>query len=179
MGKPNYDTVMQARELYEEARRVYLESHGWRATSDTPGCFWLWTKLFKGRRILVDVDLAAEMQRFYGSDSWPFAPDQYGSAEFLLGECETWSKDLPERASLLTAMQHGYALGEQISMEEERASSPAQAQDTDAAPQEAKEDPHRLPEWFRALAMHLPPGRRHDASARMLKVMEDLEGHLP
>ncbi len=38
------DDVLHAREMLEFEVDDYLRSKGWKHTSTTPGCFWLWCK---------------------------------------------------------------------------------------------------------------------------------------
>jgi len=40
----------------------YLREHGWNYTSNTPGCFWLWTREWDGKVLAVSKELALRMQ---------------------------------------------------------------------------------------------------------------------
>jgi hypothetical protein len=42
---------------------AYLRGAGWNHTSDTPGCFCMWERKIKGRRLLVSQDTALRMQQ--------------------------------------------------------------------------------------------------------------------
>lgn len=50
------------REELDMETMVYLTNHGWKQTCDTPGSLWLWTRLYKGKTILVDETHALAMQ---------------------------------------------------------------------------------------------------------------------
>lgn len=54
--------VRHARETLEFAVNAFLRSAGWKSTSHTPGCFWLWEREIDGRRVLVDKDTALGIQ---------------------------------------------------------------------------------------------------------------------
>jgi len=74
MRKKSDSEIGIAKQELEAAQHRYLRSHGWRYTSDTPGCLWMWVKLCElgGDRanpttepcwIMVDTDTAISMQR--------------------------------------------------------------------------------------------------------------------
>ncbi len=64
---------MRAREVWlkieqlnadlEEARPRFLRLSGWRNTSSTPGCYWLWVKEFDGIQYAVDESTAIRIER--------------------------------------------------------------------------------------------------------------------
>lgn len=63
MSKLSYQQVLDARNEAEETARRYLRSHGWKHTSSTPGCLWMWEKATEdGRIILTDTKTAVAMQ---------------------------------------------------------------------------------------------------------------------
>jgi hypothetical protein len=41
----------------------FLRSRGWKSTSSTPGCYWLWTREWKGMTLMVSQDMAFAMER--------------------------------------------------------------------------------------------------------------------
>jgi hypothetical protein len=41
---------------------AYLTSKGWRHTSDTPNCTWVWVKEWRGQNIWVNRATAVDMQ---------------------------------------------------------------------------------------------------------------------
>lgn len=74
MRKKSDSEIETARQDLETAQHRYLRSHGWRYTSSTPGCLWMWVKrceLGSDRAeptvepcwIMVDTDTAISMQR--------------------------------------------------------------------------------------------------------------------
>lgn len=50
------------REDLDLETRTYLNRHGWKQTCDTPGSLWLWSRVYKGKTILVDQVHAVAMQ---------------------------------------------------------------------------------------------------------------------
>ena len=60
-----YDDLKWEREQlgFEEDR--WLRECGWSTTSDTPGCFVLWEREYKGKTLLVSRSTALEMQRHF------------------------------------------------------------------------------------------------------------------
>jgi len=63
MSKRTYHEVVRAREEAQFTAERYLRSHGWKYTSDTPGCLWLWEKKTEdGRVMLLSTDTAISMQ---------------------------------------------------------------------------------------------------------------------
>lgn len=71
--KPGTEIESAQMEL-EAAKGRYLRSHGWRYTSSTPGCLWMWVKECdfadhepsgepRQCMIMVDTDTAVSMQR--------------------------------------------------------------------------------------------------------------------
>lgn len=55
---------------------AYLREKGWKHTSSTPGCFWLWEKtLADGRVVLVNQDMAIGMQRDFEDAEEPASED--------------------------------------------------------------------------------------------------------
>ncbi len=75
MRKKSGNEIEDARNELEQAQHRYLRSHGWRYTSSTPGCMWMWVKrcefdTSKTREpstepcwIMVDTGTAVAMQR--------------------------------------------------------------------------------------------------------------------
>lgn len=58
---PFLDAVQEIRTLREDAASKttrLLESRGWRYTSQTPGCVWMFEKQVDGRTILTDSETA-------------------------------------------------------------------------------------------------------------------------
>lgn len=61
--------VRAARTDFDMEVAAYLRRTGWRDTSNTPGCFWLWErKLDDGRTVLVSQDMALRMAAWLESD---------------------------------------------------------------------------------------------------------------
>lgn len=79
MSKRSGNEIEDAKHELEQAQHRYLRSHGWRYTSSTPGCLWMWVKrcelepIQPGDRpaaptaepcwIMVDTATAISMQR--------------------------------------------------------------------------------------------------------------------
>lgn len=74
MRKKSGNEIEDARHDLDQAKHFYLRSHGWRYTSSTPGCLWMWVKRCElgGENsepttepcwIMVDTDTAISMQR--------------------------------------------------------------------------------------------------------------------
>lgn len=74
MSKKSGNAIQDAQNTLDQERHGYLRSHGWRYTSSTPGCLWMWVKRCElgGDRaepttepcwIMVDTDTAISMQR--------------------------------------------------------------------------------------------------------------------
>lgn len=63
---PTLDAIAKLKAGVEEAHEKidrFLEKQGWKNTSDTPGCFWMWEKKLKdGRVILTDQDGAVRFE---------------------------------------------------------------------------------------------------------------------
>jgi hypothetical protein len=57
------DGLLQMADELRRAKDAFLRKHGWKYTSDTPGCLWLWEKKTGDRTILVATDVALSMQR--------------------------------------------------------------------------------------------------------------------
>lgn len=56
-----YD-VTEAKDRADDVAAKYLREAGWKHTSSTPGCYWLWTRtLDDGRVLLVQQPLAVSM----------------------------------------------------------------------------------------------------------------------
>jgi hypothetical protein len=54
-----YQDIERAKHKYEEMQREYLRQRGWVETSQTPGCYWVWTKEVPGYGKLMAVDSQA------------------------------------------------------------------------------------------------------------------------
>lgn len=58
------NAIIDAQNELERLTNQYLHSHGWKYTSNTPGCLWLWQKATEdGRILLVDTSTALSMQQ--------------------------------------------------------------------------------------------------------------------
>lgn len=58
---PLLDTVHEIEMLHSDANTKQsrlLESLGWKHTSQTPGCRWMWEKTIDGRTLLLDSETA-------------------------------------------------------------------------------------------------------------------------
>lgn len=65
-----YEVIESAEHHLEDAKRRFLEKHGWNYTCQTPSCHWLWVKtLPDGRVVMTDMDFAISMQRHADSIS--------------------------------------------------------------------------------------------------------------
>jgi hypothetical protein len=66
-ARPAYDDIRIAESDLEELKSRYLRARGWKHTSTTPGCYWLWEKTLvdeRGVRVaLVDLDTAVRLQQ--------------------------------------------------------------------------------------------------------------------
>lgn len=47
---------------------AFLRSKGWTYTCDTPGSYWLWSRLYEGNVIMVDTTHALGIQRYLDQD---------------------------------------------------------------------------------------------------------------
>ena len=56
------DEINAARDEVEFGIAAFLRAKGWRHTSSTPGCFWLWEKTIDGRTFLTDRTHALGIQ---------------------------------------------------------------------------------------------------------------------
>lgn len=54
--------VKHAEEMFGFSVDKFLRSRGWKHTSSTPGCYWLWEREWKGKTLLVSRDLALSME---------------------------------------------------------------------------------------------------------------------
>jgi len=41
---------------------AHLRKNGWKHTSDTPGCYWMWEKEIDGRVFLLEFETAMRIQ---------------------------------------------------------------------------------------------------------------------
>lgn len=57
------DRLLDLEADLEAGQISYLRQHGWRHTSITPDCVWMWAKDWKGQVIMVDLRRAIAMQR--------------------------------------------------------------------------------------------------------------------
>lgn len=63
------EDVTYEREQLEFKVDAFLRNRGWKSTSNTPGCYWLWErKLEDGRVALVNKELALSMERQF--EAW-------------------------------------------------------------------------------------------------------------
>jgi hypothetical protein len=75
VSKRSGNEIEDAASELEHAKHRYLRSHGWRYTSSTPGCLWMWVKRCELETsekrdgvtepcwIMVSTDTAISMQR--------------------------------------------------------------------------------------------------------------------
>lgn len=42
----SYSEITRAEEAVGLAKNAYLRHHGWKQTSSTPGCYWMWRRSF-------------------------------------------------------------------------------------------------------------------------------------
>lgn len=65
-GTPFLDALLAIKSLRDEATyslEKLMRDRGWKHTSDTPGCRWLWEKkLADGRTALVNLETAADFE---------------------------------------------------------------------------------------------------------------------
>lgn len=54
--------IENLRRRANEIRSEWLETTGWKRTNHTPGKRWMYSKLWRGKRILVSESSAAKMQ---------------------------------------------------------------------------------------------------------------------
>ena len=57
-----HEQIRYARERLEYREADWLRRKGWKSTSATPGCLWMWEKEIDGRVILLSQATAAYMQ---------------------------------------------------------------------------------------------------------------------
>lgn len=58
----NVDDVRSAREDLDTEVAGFLRGKGWKHTSSTPGCYWMWEKEVDGRLLLVEESMALNIQ---------------------------------------------------------------------------------------------------------------------
>lgn len=59
----NDDRLRDVELELDQAQMAYLRTNGWRHTSSTPDCTWLWEKDWNGKKIMVPLNHAIAMQR--------------------------------------------------------------------------------------------------------------------
>lgn len=62
-----FDIVSHLRSTREDLEyRVdaFLRERGWKSTSSTPGAYWLWEREVKGRTILVEKEMALNIEEY-------------------------------------------------------------------------------------------------------------------
>jgi len=68
MRKRSGNDIEDAAFELEQCKARYLRSHGWRYTSESPGCIWMWIKQTTIDNapcwIMVDTDTAVAIQRY-------------------------------------------------------------------------------------------------------------------
>lgn len=57
-----HDVIEDAKRKAAELADEYLRAAGWKATSETPDCYWMWQKEWKGRVLLVNTETALRIQ---------------------------------------------------------------------------------------------------------------------
>jgi hypothetical protein len=66
------DAIEQIHEAATTRLHKLLRTRGWKYTSNTPGCFWLWEKqLSDGRTLLLPTDMAVTCERMIDSSNVP------------------------------------------------------------------------------------------------------------
>ena len=69
------DAIKQAHDDADRKLHNLLRTRGWKYTSDTPGCFWLWEKqLPDGRTLLLTAKMAVTCERMIDSSNSMFGP---------------------------------------------------------------------------------------------------------
>lgn len=63
------------REQLDEQAAAYLRSKGWKHTSSTPGCYWMWEREIGGRTLLVELATAVRIQSHQDAETrYPDGP---------------------------------------------------------------------------------------------------------
>jgi len=104
----DYDDIREAGEARYQRQQLdfrveaWLRREGWKHTSDTPGCFWMWQRaLPDGRVVLVDRAMAISL-----TEHWPEGlPADAGTGAVTSGEAGTepppsWARDHRQDARL-------------------------------------------------------------------------------
>lgn len=55
--------LIEAENDLDAARKSFLRVSGWRATSSTPGCYWMYEKTYLGKAVLVGEEHALAMAK--------------------------------------------------------------------------------------------------------------------
>lgn len=58
----NVDEYKSAVEDLRHEAEAHLRKSGWKHTSSTPGCYWMWEKEMDGRVFLVEFETAMRIQ---------------------------------------------------------------------------------------------------------------------
>ena len=60
--KVTFESIEATADLLNDLKEAYLRERGWRYTSATPNCCWLWIKEINGKRWSAGTDEALAMQ---------------------------------------------------------------------------------------------------------------------
>jgi hypothetical protein len=64
-----FDKIEAAEEQVKSSKEALLRRYGWKHTSSTPGCYWLWEKAMPdGRTLLVTTEIALRFAREEATD---------------------------------------------------------------------------------------------------------------
>ena len=70
--------IERLRERANDLRDSWLRSRGWSHTSETPGCYWMWQREWKGKTFLVDTTTAERIQATWdGEEDFKQHPERY------------------------------------------------------------------------------------------------------
>ena len=80
MATKKIDSKLDARyrrEQLEYRVDAWLRSKGWKSTSSTPGCMWLWERTLEdGRTVIVNKSTAESMQDWFDFQATPEPEDE-------------------------------------------------------------------------------------------------------
>jgi hypothetical protein len=59
------EAITRAKEALSFEEEAFLRERGWKHTSATPGSYWLWEREHEGRVILVQTNIAMNMEAWF------------------------------------------------------------------------------------------------------------------
>ena len=71
MKVETYQDIQDLRFDLSTAEAHWLRRNGWKSTSSTPGCIWLWEKEWQGKTLLVEQKFAVTLQAHMAEPASP------------------------------------------------------------------------------------------------------------